>query len=104
MIPLPKFCSFSQLPLLLACILQLGSLVIISIENAFEKEQMPRDRGIDYVMVSFTMFVLLFFARKTAKDLLEQNSLDEDEIGASTTRGNQHQRFKQTNNYNETEF
>ena len=71
----------------------------MSVENAFEKKQMPRDRGIDYVMVSFTMFVLLFFARKTAKDLLKQNSLDEDEIGASTPRANQYQRSKQTNNY-----
>ena len=102
MIPLPKFCSFAQLPLLIACTLQLGSLIALLVENAIEQKHMPRDRGIDYIMISFTMFVLLFFARNTAKDLLKQNCLDEN--GASPTGSNLLQASKRTNNYNETEF
>ena len=72
MIPLPKFCSLPQLTLLLASILQVVALIATFAANVTDKGRRQTYILFDIVTITFTMLILLFVARKTAKDLLLQ--------------------------------
>ena len=102
MIPLPKLCSSSQIPLLLCCILQ-----VISLTAKFTSRLTKNDKDVfnfctDYLAVTFNMFVLLFVARKTARDLLLQNKMDQ--IGGTGMKESKNLGASETNMFEETEF
>ena len=44
------------------------------------RDMAPEDIFADYLTISFAMFVLLYVARKTAKDLLLYNMQQQDEV------------------------
>ena len=44
------------------------------------RDMVPEDIFADYLTISFAMFVLLYVARKTAKDLLLYNMQQQDEV------------------------
>ena len=102
MIPLPKLCSSAQIPLLLCCILQ-----VISLTAKFTSRLTKNDKDVfnfctDYLAVTLNMFVLLFVARKTARDLLLQNKMEQ--IGGIGMKEAKNASDSETNIFEETEF
>ena len=102
-IPLPKICSSALLPLILACLLQIGYLLHMVIESIIYREvEVTHICIVEYITVTLMMYVLLFVAFKTAKDLLLQNRLEQD--GAAATLNKQNHRAAQTNLFQEVIF
>ena len=102
MIPLPKFCSLPQLTLLLASILQVVALMATFAANVADKGQRQTYILFDFVTITFTMLILLFVARKTAKDLL----LHKKSAHGSSSLASLHSRRAagKTNEYEEIVF
>ena len=102
MIPLPKLCSSAQIPLLLCCILQVTSLTAKFTSRLTKNEKDVFNFCTDYCAVTLNMFVLLFVARKTAKDLLHQNKMEQ--IGGTGMNETKNAQDTETNMFEETEF
>ena len=70
-IPLPKIWTSALLPIVLACLLQIGYLLHMVIVSIMYREvEIAHISIVEYIAITLMMYILLFVAFKTAKDLL----------------------------------